>query len=185
MNRSTLSNSPYARPSLTGSQGSACPHTMRTGTSFGIFGRSSSGRGPPLYDMKSRNTSAAPGWSPGFRMHSTSSSVTASGFPYASFKMFFTVSARATFLKNFWPMSVVLRVFCRIATNGLMMSGCFVMCSPRREGLMRTTPRHVAGASTAACKPATPPTELHMMNAGSPTISSMKALSCLAQFSKL
>jgi hypothetical protein len=34
-------------------------HRMRTGTSGEITGSSSSGRGPPLYEMKSRNTSAA------------------------------------------------------------------------------------------------------------------------------
>ena len=59
MNSSTQSYSPYARPISIGSQGSASPQRMLTGQA--VCGRSSSGSGPPEYEMKSKNTSTAPG----------------------------------------------------------------------------------------------------------------------------
>jgi hypothetical protein len=51
--------------------------------------------------------------------------------------------------------------------------------------LSKTTPRTSALSSTAACNPATPPTELHIRNAGSPTTSFTNARNCDDQFSKL
>ena len=46
-------------------QGSLSPQSMLTGTVTAAS--CSSGSGPLLYDRKSRNTSAAPGWRPGFK----------------------------------------------------------------------------------------------------------------------
>ena len=65
-----------------------------------------------------------------------------------------------------------------------MIAGCLLTCNPRRLIFISTTPRPFVGASTAACNPATPPTELHATYAGVPTTSSKKSSICFPHVSK-
>eukprot|EP00955_Chlamydomonas_euryale_P098018 365122-Chlamydomonas_euryale.AAC.17 len=134
--------------------------------------------------MKSRKTLAAPGRSPGVRMTSMSSSVTADFTPYACVSTLRTVCGRATLPKNATPTDVSRSTHCSAVTKGRVNEFCRLACSPRRLMSSSCTPRTDLGRRMAASRPASPPTLLHDRVAGLPMNSSMKSASCVGGVSE-
>mmetsp|Transcript_14762 Transcript_14762/g.46129 ORF Transcript_14762/g.46129 Transcript_14762/m.46129 type:complete len:203 (-) Transcript_14762:343-951(-) len=184
MKRRTAGKSAYFCPCANGSQGSSCPHATQTGF-FSPSSRStrSSGSGPPEYEMKSKKTRAAPGERPGVRIASTSSSSTRALTPYAWRSTLPTARGVATASKKASPSGVSRSIVCSADVSGTCNGFCRRTCNIRRDGSSRKTPRMASRLSSAACRPATPPTELqtHSTPRVSATTSATKSLSWSAQ----